>query len=115
MTQLLVSRPSTAPLAGPARPQPPLCAASWLDEHALALDSDGEPVTSAFLADEVTAYCIKGCALHASSSDTTVRDIARQLTWRHFFTPGHSRSNDDATPLYQALLMLREELRQQPY
>lgn len=80
----------------------------WLDQHATALDADGQPVTSLFLADDVVAYRIDGLLISAGSSDPLLQDAARQLARRH-----HLGDNGIAL-LHQALDMLRGELRQQP-
>lgn len=113
MTQLLASRPSHTRPAGAARPQLATQVEHWLDDHALAIDSQGEPVTSPFLADDVVAYQIGVATLHADSSDAELDALASQLAAEHFATPGQLRA-EHAAPVCHALAILRDELRQQP-
>ncbi|MCH8542026.1 MAG: hypothetical protein LAT61_00525 [Alcanivorax sp.] len=81
---------------------------SWLDRHAVAVDMDGETVTSLFLSDEVVGYRIEGMLISARSSDGVISRMARRLSCSH-----HLGDNGIAL-LQQALETLREELRQQP-
>src|SRR5690606_25848217 len=92
MTQLLASRPSHTRPVGAARPQLATQVEHWLDDHALAIDSQGEPVTSPFLADDVVAYQIGAATLHADSSDIELDALASQLAAEHFATPGQLRA-----------------------
>jgi hypothetical protein len=80
----------------------------WLDEHATALDADGQPVTSLFLADDVVAYRIDSLLVSARTSDMLLQDMARQLARRHHL------GDDGIALLQRALDILRGELRQQP-
>ena len=80
----------------------------WLDRHAVAIDMNGEAVTSLFLADEVVGYRIEGMLVSARSSDGVILRMARRLSCSH-----HLGDNGIAL-LQQALDTLREDLRQQP-
>ncbi|MBZ2188716.1 hypothetical protein K8B33_06395 [Alcanivorax sp. JB21] len=80
----------------------------WLDRHAVAIDMNGETVTSLFLADDVVGYRIEGMLISARSSDGVVLRMARRLSCSH-----HLGDNGIAL-LQQALNTLREELREQP-
>lgn len=83
--------------------------ASWLDRHAVAVDMNGEAITSLFLSDDVVGYRIEGLLISARSSDGVILRMARRLACSH-----HLGDNGIAL-LQRALETLREELRQQPH